>query len=394
MFPPDEQDQTDFPSYLRRRNIFDTPTDKNNWFQGSLFTNGEAVPNASPPDTSINSTSPSSGSSSSSDLAALYKSMMNLPEGAAQAQYRQFLSQNLPTKEQYKPSKISRVGAILSGISEGLTKGAGAGYATAQGILDQPYREALSNYQLQSQRLGTAAKLEQEDVLNKVKLARDVLEERDRAAETARKSTETQGRIANWQSQALARQGIKTAGPGHVSAITGHLMQPVYDSKSPNGIRILDLGQIGRTEQQQLGFEGRRAGAQAGARFPFESRLLGQRGQQGLDLADYVDQLRREGEGAGTVAETQDVLDDKGNVVKRVRTTRKIPTGGPVTGRDVNLPSRRNKPSQAQNIQDIGQTPATVRVKLTDGRTLDIPTDKLAEAKQHDPDLKILVSGQ
>src|SRR5206468_12400406 len=103
-----------------------------------------------------------------------------------------------------------------------------------------------------------------------------------------------------------------------------------------------------------------------------------QRGEQGLNLADYQEELRRRGESPGTVAETKDILDDKGNVVGRTRTTRKLGPGG-----DVNLPSPRVKPKGAptQNIQNIGAAPATVDIQLSDGRRMTIPTDQLQKAR-------------
>src|SRR6266568_1287096 len=165
-FSDDSQQEDSFPNYVRRRTIFDTPTDTSN----SVFSTPK-IPNANPPDSSPLASNPSGAS----DFAAAYGSLMNQPEGAAQSQYRQFLSQQLPDKEKFKPSPISRIGAILSGLSTGITRGAGEGWQTAQGILDEPYKEALSKYQLQGGRLQQAAQIEHENMLDKVKLVRDML---------------------------------------------------------------------------------------------------------------------------------------------------------------------------------------------------------------------------
>src|SRR5207248_6431777 len=184
----------------RKRNIFDNPNIEPSFGQGSLFPSTK-ISNTAPPD--------SSPASNLGDFASYYAQLASQPEGPAQSQYRQFLSQQLPSKEQYKPGAISRIGAILSGLSTGITRGAGEGYATARGILDEPYREALESYKLQAGRLGEAAKVEQENELNRVKLARDILESQDRQRRAAIEEQVGRGRIANWESLAKSRGNSK-----------------------------------------------------------------------------------------------------------------------------------------------------------------------------------------
>src|SRR5439155_18781858 len=223
-----------------------------------------------------------------------------------QSQYRQFLSQQLPSKEQFKPGAISRIGAILSGLSTGITRGAGEGYATAQGILDEPYREGLERYKLQAGRLGEAAKVEQENELNRVKLARDILESQDRQRRAAIEEEVGRGRIANWESLAKSRGNSKPVGSSYLDLNTGIRYQNMQNPDTGE-ITAVRLGKFGRTTQEEIGLAGGRAGAIERARQPFAEALLKQRGEQAQELADYQDELIRGEAGAGTISVLKDV---------------------------------------------------------------------------------------
>src|SRR5206468_7018591 len=110
-FVDEQQDQEDsFPNYLRRRNIFDTPPSREDWFQGSLFSPTQfPIPGNNTTSNIDNTSNPSTRPSSAinisrndNDFASLYKSISEAPEGPAQSQYRQYLQGNLPQKSQYK----------------------------------------------------------------------------------------------------------------------------------------------------------------------------------------------------------------------------------------------------------------------------------------------------
>jgi len=270
MYPFSEQD--DLPLYARRRSIFDNPNQpwSPNLFQGMT-----------PPDITANPTSVGGGGN---DFASLYKQISSQPEGPAQSRYRQFLDTNLPSKEdrQFRPGVTDRIAAILSGLSTGITKGAGEGYATAQNILDQPYKEATERYKLQGGRFGEAARIEQENELNRVKLIRDMLESNDRQANTARQAREAIDRSQHWQRQdktgesRAAREGFHF----NVNALTGNLEGVRANPQAVNGIEKLDFGKAGQTPEEKITTHGRMAGAAAEATLPIDLKKIGAGGEQ------------------------------------------------------------------------------------------------------------------
>src|SRR5439155_26636893 len=98
MYPFDEQEDS-LSNYVRKRNIFDNPNIEPSFGQGTLF-----------PPTKISNANPPEPASNLGDFASYYAQLASQPEGQAQSQYRQFLSQQLPSKEQFKPGAISRIG--------------------------------------------------------------------------------------------------------------------------------------------------------------------------------------------------------------------------------------------------------------------------------------------
>src|SRR5206468_13104487 len=108
------------------------------------------------------------------------------------------------------------------------------------------------------------------------------------------------GRIANWQSLAKSRGNLKPVGGSYLDLNTGIRYQNMQNPDTGE-ITPVRLGKFGRSTQEEIGLAGGRAGAEAGARQPFAEALLRQRGEQGLNLAEAQDELRRQRE-TGTVS--------------------------------------------------------------------------------------------
>lgn len=97
----------------------------------------------------------------------VYKELMSKQNGPAMSAYRKFVEKPAPTADEFKPGKVSRLGAILSGAAAGFVNPS-SGYGTAQEIISQPYREGMRRYADEGGRLREAASLEETDYKNKV----------------------------------------------------------------------------------------------------------------------------------------------------------------------------------------------------------------------------------
>ena len=91
-------------------------------------------------------------------------------ESTMSDRYRQMLGE-APSREDYSPSKMTRLSAALGGISEGWHGGAGAGFNTARGINESGYRQAMEDYQGNLERTGSSARMEMEDERYQIEIA-------------------------------------------------------------------------------------------------------------------------------------------------------------------------------------------------------------------------------
>lgn len=87
------------------------------------------------------------------------------PEMPMMSRYRDFLSEDLPRREDYKPRLMDRIAAAATGISVG-AKG-GPGFNVARDQLERPYNKALEDRATRGKELSAGAKLEYEDVNDK-----------------------------------------------------------------------------------------------------------------------------------------------------------------------------------------------------------------------------------
>lgn len=81
------------------------------------------------------------------------------PKGVSD--YRNFVN-NAPNKDDYKASALRKIVGVLAGIGTQIgTKDVGLGYHTADSIIDEPYNEAVSNFNIKKKGLGDIAALDE-----------------------------------------------------------------------------------------------------------------------------------------------------------------------------------------------------------------------------------------
>jgi hypothetical protein len=133
-----------FPS---NRNFFATPEDyRNRIFQNLSFDSPEEE---QPP---LQQKPPS--------FMDAYAEILNRKQGPAMDAYSKYLEQGFPDRQEYAPSKISRLAAILSGASAGF-RNPSEGVSVTRSILDEPYNRAVEKYRFEGQRLKEGAALEE-----------------------------------------------------------------------------------------------------------------------------------------------------------------------------------------------------------------------------------------
>lgn len=130
----------DFSQGLRQRNVFGNSQPQTPWssvkFQGR-------------PDITRQREVPQSNNSSTE-------------EGPMTSNYRKFLGEGTPKREDFQPTKMDRLGSILSGVAAGSVKG-GDGYGTARNQLDEPYNKAMKDRLARGNELEAGANLENSD---------------------------------------------------------------------------------------------------------------------------------------------------------------------------------------------------------------------------------------
>jgi len=211
------------------------------------------------------------------DMSDVYRKIMDWEAGPEQQKYRQFLQEETPRREDYQPTKMGRLAAMLTGFGEGVQRGGASGAQAAQAALEAPYRSAMDTYRLKGEKLAKAAELEEKNVGNRVKTAWDVLraqseDEKLKAGEPLR-----QAQTQYYQARATDLGGPKAVGSPYINPITGIGSITVKDPTSPGGFKTVDLGQRGPTGAETAAQAGAVAGSQAKARLPSEQALEGTR---------------------------------------------------------------------------------------------------------------------
>lgn len=125
----------------------------------------------------------------------LYSKLANAESGPANKKYRDFLDTAEPSRADFAPNKMARLGAILSGVSESVSKGGFAGARTTQALLDRPYEEALDSRNRQRDILKSGAELENNDFKGRIGMLKDITDAQDKAADNKRADTLAQSTI-------------------------------------------------------------------------------------------------------------------------------------------------------------------------------------------------------
>lgn len=168
-----------------------------------------------------------------------YKQLMAQKEGPSMTAYRDFISKGYPQPE--SPNWGTRLGAILSGAAAGFTR-PGSGYGVARDIIQDPYKQQVTHYNLEANRLGKSAELEEGQRQHNLTAVKSILDAEDKSRDNQRleENTASQIGLRNIQAKKLVQE-LKTAGYKQLTnKITGHVeMHSISDPTD-----IIDLGKI------------------------------------------------------------------------------------------------------------------------------------------------------
>lgn len=246
-----------FQDYLRRVNLFSNPTPRPSFkFQ---------FPDMQPDN--VDDNTPISKQRKPLDMSEMYKSIMDQEAGPAQQRYSKFLDEETPNRENFKPSKMNRLAAMLTGISEGISHGAGSGARTAREMLDEPFQGAMDEYKLKADKFAKGAELEERNVGNRVKTLWDTLRYNQEL-----NREEANAPLRDAQTKYYAGRANELGKPKLLNSFTdtgsGTRRGVFSSSTSPKGFDILDLGKAGPSTQEQIDLAGKKAGAASNATLP------------------------------------------------------------------------------------------------------------------------------
>src|SRR3990167_5438345 len=134
-----------------------------------------------------------------------YKEVSN-QEMPAQKAYSDFFKQGYPEPE--KINKRTRLAAILAGATTGFVQ-PGAGSQAAEEVINRPYERAVRRYGMEGQQLKEAANVEESNLANRTRLAKEWAESGRQDTESARQDKELEIRIeADKRAERLARSTL------------------------------------------------------------------------------------------------------------------------------------------------------------------------------------------
>src|SRR3954466_9586726 len=106
------------------------------------------------------------------DIMDAYREILNRQEGPAMMNYRKYLAA-APQEADYKPGKLTRLGAILSGAAAGFQNPA-IGAEVAQRQLRAPFERAVDRYKMQGEGLEKLAGLEESQYQHKIQAVKNI----------------------------------------------------------------------------------------------------------------------------------------------------------------------------------------------------------------------------
>jgi len=155
---------------------------------------------------------PQGAYNSDTDFMSAYKELLTKQNGPATAAYRKFLEQGYPNEKDYQPSKVTRLGAILSGAATGFRNPAAAP-EVARSIIDEPFNKAVRRYGMEGSRLKEGAALEESTYGRQIAAARDLRQLENQRIDNERQDMLARDMIKNRADNLeLARQRAYAAG--------------------------------------------------------------------------------------------------------------------------------------------------------------------------------------
>lgn len=240
-------------NYMKRRtSLFDPVKQPGNSYPSFDF---NRTPDEQEPDKLNTPQTPNSKFSS------MYADIANQQSGPANQKFKDFLDSEEPNRDSFQPSKMTRLSAMLAGISDGAKHGGGAGFKTANDILDTDYNDANVRYNNQGKKLEAAAGLEERGNTNRIGLLKDITnqEHLDRVdAETARNNRETNS-IGHERNKRMGNHFDTTINP-----LTG-LKDIKVIGPDASVIGNISGGQGALTPDQNIDLAGKKAGAESKA---------------------------------------------------------------------------------------------------------------------------------
>lgn len=244
-------------------------------------------------------TQPSGGSVVSGTGGPDYMSLYNQPSPALDMYKQQVAS--MPSREDYKSTKLNRLGAAFVGASEGLHHGGGAGAKAAQDFLDSNYNTAMEDYRNKTSNLGTLANIEGADTKRKIDFLSDYEKNKRESiatdanvrninSEIATREKLTPAQVANLTSQAATR-GITY----QHNKTTGELMQIKPDGTS------VSMGKYDLTPEQAAQLDIKTYGAKQGIELGNAKSLFSWKAPQELTNAKDLHLSNRQADAANPI---------------------------------------------------------------------------------------------
>lgn len=234
-------------NYMNKRSLFDKPQDVGIRTPFDFTAADEAQ-------------NPQEQPKPASRFSDAYSRLTSQEPGAAQKKYRDFLDTNEPNREDFKPTKMQRLAAILAGGSEGVLHGGAAGAKITGSMLDEPYKDALAQYDNQGKKLEASAGLEEKDMGRRVALNRQMMLDDQERAKQDETSKYHQGLLEN------GRERNKRTGFHFADTVEPSTGKKITHRIGPDGSNTsFDLGIGDLTSDQKVDQAGKVAGAQSKA---------------------------------------------------------------------------------------------------------------------------------
>jgi len=182
-------------------------------------------------------------------LEDIYSEVLNRPDGPATTSYRNFLAEGQPNREDFKPTKMNRLAAILSGVAAGAS--GDNGFNAARNVIDRPYLEALAMRNNKLGDLKSAADLEEGSIKNRMSNFKDITGIVNQGRTADRQDKLAEGQLGNYQSQIAKRDfDMKNSGWTPTTDINGNR---IYTRMGANGPEIQETGlKTAQSPQEKL----------------------------------------------------------------------------------------------------------------------------------------------